>query len=232
MNNRYETKQFILTVEGETEQWYFEWLEGEINKCPKRSYNVSLKAKKCPNPKDYYKNVNKLTSPRVFHICDVESKGISHVEKFTSILHEMKNAKTYKKIKYDLGYSNYTFELWIILHKIDYFKCLTDRKQYIDPVNKIFGEKLINLDDYKHEDNFKRCINKLSIYDVIKAISRAEKIASINEIDGKKLICMYGYEYYEENPALSINVVIKNILQECGILEKNKKKKNKSGTVS
>jgi hypothetical protein len=39
------------------------------------------------------------------------------------------------------------------------------------------------------------------------------------------LICKYGYEYYEENPALSINVVIKNILQECGILEKIKKRK-------
>jgi hypothetical protein len=29
----------------------------------------------------------------------------------------MKEAKTQKKITYYLGYSNFTFELWMVLHK-------------------------------------------------------------------------------------------------------------------
>lgn len=28
-----ETKKFVLTVEGETEMWYFLWLKDQINQC-------------------------------------------------------------------------------------------------------------------------------------------------------------------------------------------------------
>ena len=220
MGNRLQTNQYNLSVEGETEQWYFEWLEEQINKCPKRKYNVSLRAKKCPSPRKYYKSINNLTKPFVYHICDVESKDPVHVDKFSQILLEMKEAKQQKKVSYELGYSNFAFELWIVLHKIDFNGCQTHRSHYLTPINKIFGEKFLNLDQYKNEANFKRCINKLSLDDVINAIKRAEKIQSDNIAFGNKKICLHGYEYYEDNPALSINDVIKKILTECGIIKK------------
>ena len=35
-----ETKKYILTVEGETEQWYFLWLRDQINKVESQTYNA------------------------------------------------------------------------------------------------------------------------------------------------------------------------------------------------
>lgn len=35
-----ETKKYVLTVEGETEQWYFLWLRDQINKIESRKYNA------------------------------------------------------------------------------------------------------------------------------------------------------------------------------------------------
>ena len=37
-----ETKKYILTVEGETEQWYFLWLRDQINKVESQTYNASI----------------------------------------------------------------------------------------------------------------------------------------------------------------------------------------------
>ena len=131
----------------------------------------------------------------------------------------MSEAKKQKNIKYQLGYSNFTFELWMILHKKDCFSQFTDRKQYLIPIQQCFNEKFEDLGHYKNESAFKRCLSKLSIDDVKLAVKRADKIAKYN-IENKKLIKLSGYSYFNENPALSINEVVKRILTECGIIEK------------
>ena len=65
------TKKFVFTVEGETEQWYLEWLRDQINKCEGRRYNVAVDAKVQQSPKKFYKNANAKATPEVFHICDI-----------------------------------------------------------------------------------------------------------------------------------------------------------------
>ena len=118
--------------------------------------------------------MNAKTAPQVFNICNVESNEPVHVEKFQNILSEMKEAKTQKKITYRLGYSNFTFELWIVLHKRECNGVLSHRRQYLEHINKAFGESFENLDQYKHEDNFKRCLGKLTLQDVRKALGRTD----------------------------------------------------------
>ena len=217
MSKKLETKKYVFTVEGETEQWYLLWLRDQINQCEKRVFDVSIEAKVQQSPKKFFKTVNAKTTPKVFHICDVESNEPVHVEKFQNILSEMKEAKTQKKIIYQLGYSNYTFELWLVLHKRDCNGSLTNRRQYLDPINKAFEEHFENLDHYKRENNFKRCLAKISLADVKEAIRRAETITSNNEKDGKVLVKYKGYSYYRNNPALSIQDAVSMILTECGI---------------
>lgn len=90
-------------------------------------------------------------------------------------------------------------------------------KQYLGPIQQCFDEKFENLGHFKNESTFKRCLSKLSIDDVKSAIKRAEKITKYN-IENKKLIKFSGYSYYYENPALSINEVVKKIFIECGII--------------
>ena len=217
-----ETKKYVLTVEGETEQWYFIWLRDQINGFEGRTYNVSIVPKVQQSPKSFYKRTNSKVTPEVIHICDVESTDDHHIEKFENILKEMKEADRQKKIKYQLGYSNFTFELWMILHKKDCCGPFNSRKQYLAPIQKAFGEKFEDLDHYKQESAFKRCLGKLSLNDVKDALRRADKIAEQNVKDGKKPVNLCGYSYYRDNPALSINEVVKKIFTECGVLPKRK----------
>jgi len=56
---------------------------------------------------------------------------------FHGILSEMKEAKTQKKITYELGYSNFAFELWMVLHKRDCNGPLNHRKQYLGPICQV-----------------------------------------------------------------------------------------------
>lgn len=221
MNEKRETKKYVFTVEGETEQWYLYWLRDQINKCEHRKYNVAIDAKVQQSPKKFYKTVHAKTTPEIFHICDVESSETVHEEKFQNILSEMKEAKTQKKITYYLGYSNFTFELWMVLHKRNCNGTLNHRRQYLDHINKAFGETFEDLHQYKHEDVFKRCLSKLSLNDVIEAIHRAEAICDRNEKDGRVLLQYKGYTYYRDNPSLSIHDAIKRILKECGVVETN-----------
>ena len=217
MSDKLETKKFVFSVEGETEQWYLLWLRDQINQCEKRKYNVSIDAKIQQSPKKFYKTVNAKTTPEIIHICDVESNEPVHVEKFRNILSEMKEAKTQKRITYRLGYSNFTFELWIVLHKKDCNGMLTHRRQYLEHINRAFGESFENLDQYKHEDEFKRCLGKLSIDNVRDALRRADMIEMNNKKDGKTFVEYKGYTYYRDNPALSINEAIRMIFDECRI---------------
>lgn len=215
MSEKLETKKFVFTVEGETEQWYLEWFRDQINKCEDRKYNVAVDVKVQQSPKKFFKTVNAKATPEVYHICDVESNEQVHVDKFTNILSEMKDAKTQKRIAYKLGYSNFTFELWMILHKQSCSGSLSHRRQYLNLINKAFREKFENLDQYKHEDNFKRCLKKLSLDEVREAIKRADMIMENNRKDQKVILQYKGYKYYKDNPALTIHEAIRIILSEC-----------------
>lgn len=119
MTDRLPTKKYTISVEGETEMWYFDWLEKQINACKERTYNASIDVNVQQSPKKFYKRLNAKTAARVIHVCDMESNDPVHVDKFKRILSEMNEAKKQKKITYMLGYSNFTFELWMVLHKQD-----------------------------------------------------------------------------------------------------------------
>ena len=63
---------------------------------------------------------------------------VKNIDKFERILSEIKESKKQKNINYLLGYSNFTFELWLILHKQNCNGPLTKRQDYITQINKCF----------------------------------------------------------------------------------------------
>ncbi len=217
MGERKETRKYTFTVEGETEKWYLLWLQNQIRAYENSKYNVVIDAKVQPSPKKFYRRANARTTPKAVHLCDVESPAQEHIERFESILSEMREAKKQKNIQYHLGYSNFTFELWMILHKQACNSVLSHRRQYLRFINKSFGERFKSLDEYKEESNFERCLSKMTLEDVGSAIKRAEEITSANKQD-KSVIQYKGYEYYQENPAISVQESVKDILKECGII--------------
>lgn len=220
MSEKLLTQKYTFTVEGETEQWYLLWLRDQINACPDRTYNIAIEPKVQQSPAKFYKGTTKKATPEVTHICDVESNEQVHVDKFQRILSEMKDARSNKKITYNLGYTNFTFELWMVLHKKDCNGPLSHRSQYLGPINQAFGETFEDLAHYKQEDNFKRCLSKLTLEDVKEAIRRADFITTNNEKDKKTLLQYKGYKYYRDNPALSIQGAVRTMLVECGVIKR------------
>ena len=117
MAKRKPTNKYYFSVEGETEQWYLKWLQDTINNTEKAACKVSID---CPVRKNPLKHAKSLTVTRkieIYHFFDYESDEPLHVKGFQEALDNMKKAeKIGKQIKYKSGYSNFTFDLWIILH--------------------------------------------------------------------------------------------------------------------
>lgn len=202
---RKENRIYYFSVEGETEQWYLEWLQRMINAEPGAKYTVKLDSKIQKNPLSRIKRMTILGKTEITHIFDYESQEDKHVKQFKTVLERMKDAQnTGKNIKYHLGYSNFTFELWIILHKTDCNGSLINRHQYLKPLNKAYGENFENLEQYKHESNFKRILSKLTLDNVRQAIYRSKVIMQKNMEMGYRLQEYKGYQYYKENPSLSL----------------------------
>lgn len=213
-----ETRKYTFTVEGDTEHWYLDWLQSCINAIPEAKYNVEIKSQVQQSPSKFVKKVNPIAVPSAIHICDYESNDDCHVKKFKKILNELKDAnKTRGRFKYELGYSNYTFELWMVLHKMDFSRSLTDRKQYLRPINRAYGTSFESLDKYKAERNFKHCLEQLSISDVRDAIRRSKRIMDANKRNGVVENEYSGFRYYADNPALTIWESVEKILRECGV---------------
>lgn len=168
---RKENRTYYFSVEGETEKWYLDWLQRMINTSPDAKYTVKLDSKIEKDPLARAKKIAILSKTEITHVFDRESEDTIHDKQFQTTLDRMKMAQEIgKNIKYSLGYSNFTFELWMILHKSDCNGVLAHRRQYLAPLNRAYGEQFENLDQYKHEDHFKRLLNKLTLEDVRQAI--------------------------------------------------------------
>lgn len=206
----------VLTVEGETERWYLEWLQDRINESPTRKHEASIEAKVYKHPSKFTKTVSPTAVPLLYHLCDIEGSSDECIKEFHITLSELKEAKA-EGFKCELGYSCLTFELWMILHKKECNRALEYKHQYLNEINKAYDENFECLNDYKEEANFKRCLSKLSLDDVRTAITRAKKIMHTRAEESRS--AQYkGYTYYVDNPSLTIGNVIEKILKQHNLL--------------
>lgn len=218
MANVKNRKKYYFSVEGQTEQWYLKRLEYLINSEFNTKYIVSLDCA-VKNPIKRVKSINIVNKTEIWHLFDYEGEETKDVENFKTILDNMKKATSLgKNITYKLGYSNLTFDLWIVMHKVKCYNSLSERKQYLSLINRAFGEKFQSMKEYKKEENFKRCLRKISLDDVISAVEQGEDIMKHN-FEKRYILQDYkGYNYFRENPSLSIHEIIRNILKDCELM--------------
>lgn len=212
---RKQKKTFYFSVEGDTEKWYFDWLERQINASDEFKYLASIQCKVGKDPVSFVKTFSSLYRTTIWHIFDYESSQPVHTDNFKWTLGRMKEAARYKTVSYRLGYSNFTFDLWIILHKEKCNAPLTDRSQYISHINHAFHKEFIDMDDYKHEDHFKSLLKKCTLDDVREAIKRAQEIEEHNQECGYRKQQYKGFQYYRENPATDVWKAVSDILSQC-----------------
>lgn len=219
MSKKKATKKYYFSVEGETEQWYLKWLQDTINNTEQAVYRVSIDCPVRKDPVKHAKCLNVTQKVEVYHFFDYESDEQTHVNAFMSAMDNMKKAeKIGKQITYKSGYSNFIFDLWIVLHMADSNASYAHRKQYLVPINRAFGEKFASMEEYKEEENFKHCLKQMDISNVIAAIERAKKIMQSNQDNGYTLHQYKGYHFYKENPSLESWKAIEKILKDCGLI--------------
>lgn len=220
MANRKMNARYYFTVEGETEKWYLEWLRDAINADPRSKVKVVCSPKVQKNPVKWAKAKTNLDkSAKVFHVFDFEDEEPIHVKAFKDTLANMKKAGSLGRgFRYVSAYSNLTFELWMVLHKGD-CPALAHRRQYLKPINDLYGEHFESLDEYKHEANFKRVLGKLTVDDAVTAVGRAETLAKRAEEHGLRKAQHCGYSYYLDNPATDLWIPVKQMLEEGGIID-------------
>jgi hypothetical protein len=155
----------------------------------------------------FLKNKILLEGALCFHTFDYE--GNRDEALFKKVLKGVKKVNDHPdyngRISYKVGYSNLSFDLWVLLHKIKFTRELTYKKEYLTFISKAFGRNFESMNKYKQEDNFKKYIlSKIFLTDILNAIKHAKEI--------------HGFKYFIDNPDLSIHECIETILNECGVM--------------
>ena len=72
---------------------------------------------------------------------------------------------------------------------------------------------------YKEERNFNKILNQITLDDVIQAVKNGKEIRDINVKDSSQNYRKNGnFEYYTENPDMTIYECVGQVLSECGLL--------------
>ena len=222
-------KSYKISVEGiNCEVLYFEHLQELINEYDAAEYKVNFYVKK-KNPLSFAKSritafskKNKKNDYIKFiHVQDIEDYYDAYQrQKFEDLIDEIEVAKKECKIStYDLAYSNYTFDLWMVLHKYNLTIQLTDRTKYYPYINIGYNKKYQHMDDYKSEKEFKSILEQIQIEDVLIAIERAHKIRNNHIANAHHIETHNGFSYYRDNPDLNIHFIIEEIFRDCGIIK-------------
>lgn len=141
MIKRKSILKYYFSVEGDTEQWYLEWLQNQINNASNAAKKVSFNKQIQKDPLKRAKSLVITDKVEIWHLSDYESSDEVHVKQFMETMDRMAKTKDLRKqITYKFGYSNFTFDLWMILHKMDCRGSFSHRKQYITPINKAYDE--------------------------------------------------------------------------------------------
>jgi hypothetical protein len=215
MLSRREAIKFYISVEGNTEELYFRHLQSLVNNNRDSLSNLSLTVRQTKSPKKFLKN-RLFAQAEVFHVFDYDNDD----NLFKTTLKEISDINSvYKdKVIYSAGYSNISFDLWILLHKVKFTSSLSNCNQYLPLINKAYNTNFESMDKYKQEENFKKQIlSKITLEDVFQAIKYAKEIRTANEQNAKEFQTLYEVKYYTDNPDLTIHECVEKMLEECGV---------------
>jgi hypothetical protein len=168
------------------------------------------------DPRKFVKSITMTDKIQIYHLADYE--GDENYKLFLETIDNLSKAQNMgKAITYKFDYSNFTFDLWIILHRTATNLHCNSREQYLKLINSAFSRNFITMKEYKHEDSFKSILNTLTLQDVKNAVTNAKNIMKINEQNGYDLLNYKKYQYYKENPSTMVWEAVEKILSDCSL---------------
>lgn len=188
--------------EGLQEELYFKRLEELIMLYDSFSHRVAFRFHNCKggSPKDivlqakkYAVNVNEDMCIAIY----------DHDFKSTSFLESLSLAKKYKVFP---AFSIINFNLFLILHKKDYYKTITCKDNYEKDLRKAFGVPKIY--DIKSRKAIEFIVNQIGLDDVKIAIERAKKLNEKSKKTQKIII-----DDICEQPFLNIHLFLESVLE-------------------
>jgi hypothetical protein len=194
--------------EGNQEDWYFNHLKGLIKREDHRKHEVNFNLA-CTNggsPLVVAKRANAASVGHFERLAAFDYDG-KHQE-FIGALDFCKNNKIVS------GYSNYCFDLWLLLHKTRYMKSVSNANDYEAEVRIVYD--LYEEADIKKESVIKQILLQITIEDVHRAIENAEYITTHNEQVKDALFTTSSVKFFE-NPDLSIHKFVAKVLHDAGL---------------
>ena len=77
---RKQTLTYYFSVEGETEQWYLEWLEAQINANEDSNYIVKFISKVQKDPVSFVKKLVVQKKTTIWHLSDIEGSSAEQIQ--------------------------------------------------------------------------------------------------------------------------------------------------------
>lgn len=198
----------IIGCEGKNqERLYFNRVQEIVNGIGKRSYDLQFDYAepfggdpKCVVERTVLKSIGKINKAAVF---DYDGKRTKYEEAIDLAVE--------KDIV--LGYTNYCFDLWLLLHKEDYFEEVSGQDDYAEELRSVYGlDREANVKKKRQVD---KILEQISMEDIEAAISRAETIASDN-LQRTANKTPHGRDYYD-NPDTQVHSLLKWLFGQVGV---------------
>ena len=87
---RKQTLTYYFSVEGETEQWYLEWLEAQINANEDSNYIVKFISKVQKDPVSFVKKLVVQKKATIWHLSDIEGSSAEQIQTVYDTLGRLK----------------------------------------------------------------------------------------------------------------------------------------------
>ena len=210
MNNKIRRPQFLCIVgcEGKNqERIYFDKVAELVNCVEERTHDLVFDYAepyggnpKCVVERTIQKSIGKENKVSVF---DYDGKKDKYEEAIDLAIEN----------KIELGYTNYCFDLWLILHKEDYFDIVQNQDAYADKLRQVFG--LAADANIKKEKRVTEIVNQIGLSDIKNAIQRGKKISEDNQ--GKEANKTPKENRYYDNPDTQMHVLLQFLFAKVGI---------------
>lgn len=209
----------IITCEGETEVLYFQRLKELVDIEPACLMKLGCKITVSKEPCSKAKLQTTLSTTKWYHILDKEGSSNADMVTFENNLKNFRKVKAIRQnVKLYLGYSNVSFELWLIMHKSDERPHAYSSQDYLSKLKKLYNlPNIKNLEEFKKESNFKKVLQQITLDDIRRAIKNGKALEAENEAYGFQPRKIHGFEYYEENPSTNMHRILEDILKDVGI---------------
>lgn len=201
---------YIVGCEGKNqEKKYFEKVQKIINNISSRKWNVQFDFAepfggnpRCVVERTITKSIGKTNKMAVF---DYDGKKKEYEEAL----------ELASENRIELGNTNYCFDLWLILHKEDYFDSVSHQDDYADDLRRIYG--LPANANIKRESNVDKIIDQIELNDIVEAMKRAAIIIDKNKHTRIPNITSNLLISYYDNPDTQIHLILKTIFDKAGI---------------